>query len=122
MTDAVGLAAQWREEAANYRRRGQENVAHMAESYASDLEAWWREWWHEELTYAEAERETGVPRSTLEKKVRGGQIPNVGENCKPRFRRCDLFPGLAGTALSTVDEDSDFADKILANRLAHRTG
>ena len=67
--NATDLSDRWRTFAADLRRFGQEPLAVMAESFAAELEEWWRGWWHEELTYDEAQRETGIPRSTIEMKA-----------------------------------------------------
>ena len=70
MTDPLdGLAARWREEAATLRRRGQEALASMAESFAEELETALREHNLEALTLEEAADESGYSYSALQKMV-----------------------------------------------------
>lgn len=106
------LAAEWREEAESFRRRGLDREADMAESYAEDLEDRLREWRLELLTLEEAARETGLAYDTVQRKV-GSEIPNCGEKGSPRVRRADLHPWL------TAPEPRVHGDPV--DRLAERT-
>ena len=109
------LVVTWREEAELLRRRGQEPLARMAESFAGDLERELRAWLTEELTLAEAAQETGYSYDHLQHMV-GDAIPNVGADGSPRVRRCDLprKPGRNGTLRPA---EGDLADVALAARL-----
>ena len=73
------LASEWRSEAVLFKRRGMEESARQAESYAAELEGRLREWAGEMLTLAEAVEESGFSRSTLERRIDSGELPNVGE-------------------------------------------
>ena len=108
------LAAEWRTEAELFRRRGMEDSARLAESYAHDLEGRIREWGLEALTLEEAALETGLAYDTLQKKVSRGSIPNVGAKRAPRVRRCDLY----GTPRPCLVEDESLAETILRRRAA----
>ena len=85
------LSARWRDEAALFRRRGLNEAADVAESYAADLEATVREYRLTALTLTEAATESGLKYDTIQGKVSSGEIPNVGRRGSPRVRRCDLL-------------------------------
>jgi hypothetical protein len=85
------LSARWRDEAALDRRRGRNEAADVAESYAADLEAAVREYALTALTLTEAATEAGLKYDTIQGKVASGEIPNVGHRGSPRVRRCDLL-------------------------------
>ena len=85
------LSAQWRDEAALYRRRGLHQAADLTESYAADLEACVREYKLATLTLTEAAAETGLKYDTIQGKVASGEIPNAGRPGSPRVRRRDLL-------------------------------
>ena len=114
--DATQLAARWRGWAEETRRRGQESLAVMAESFAADLESWWREWWLEQLTLDDAADEAGVSYSAMQKRLAEGRVTNVGRRGSPRVQRKDLFPGLAGARLTAEDGGPDLAAEILKRR------
>jgi hypothetical protein len=84
------LAARWRSEAELYRRRGLEQPARMAESFAAELEQRLDEWRLEALTLDQAAAESGYSYSALQKAVSSGAIPTAGDRGRPRIRRCDL--------------------------------
>ena len=84
------LVESWREEAALFRRRGQDAMAALAESYAEDLEAWWDEYWSEELDLQQAATESGYSVNTLGRMVRERRIGNAGRKNAPRIKRSDL--------------------------------
>jgi hypothetical protein len=107
------LVEQWRDEAEFFRRRGQEALAGMAESYAAELETTLQEHAMEELTLQEATQESGYSYSALQKMVANSELQNVGEKHRPRVRRCDL-PRKAKRA--SRDSDPDLAGRILASR------
>ena len=85
------LAQSWREEAALFRRRGLNQAADVAESYAAELDAFVREYRLATLTLTEAATETGLKYDTIQGKVASGEIPNAGRPGSPRVRRCDLL-------------------------------
>ncbi len=85
------LVESWREEAALFRRRGLNQAADVAESYAADLEAAVREYGLAMLTLTEAAAESGLKYDTIQGKVASGEIPNAGRRGSPRVRRCDLL-------------------------------
>ena len=114
--DAIDLAGQWRDDAAVYRRRGQESLAAMVESFAADLEEWWREWWLEQLTLDDAADEAGVSYSAMQKRLAEGRVTNVGRRGSPLVQRRDLFPGLSGARLTAEDGSPDLAAEILKSR------
>ncbi len=70
------LAAGWREEAAQFARRGYGREARMAESVASDLEQRLREWELQELTIPEASLESGYSEDHLRRLVRDEVLPD----------------------------------------------
>lgn len=84
------LAAAWRAEAEHDERRG---LRAPGRYYAEALDEAITAYATEELTIAEAARETGLAEDTLYRQV-GGRLPNAGRKGAPRVRRCDLFPGL----------------------------
>lgn len=106
------LAQTWRREADLYRRRGQPTLADMAESYAADLGQRLTEWELESLTLAEAEAESGLSYSALQKAVARGDIPNSGEAGSPRIRRRDL-PRKPGRRPPPVSDGPDLAARVL---------
>jgi hypothetical protein len=108
------LAADWRIEAELFRKRGLEQSARLAESYANDLEARIQEWGLEALTLEEAARETGLAYDTLQKKISRGTLPNAGARRAPRVRRRDLYapPG------PRLVEQASLAEEILSRRAA----
>jgi hypothetical protein len=108
------LASGWRTEAALFRRRGMEQSAQLAESYAAELEARIQEWGLEALTLEAAALETGLAHDTLQKKISRGTLPNAGAKRSPRVRRRDLYgpPGLR------LLDESSLADEILTRRAA----
>jgi hypothetical protein len=110
------VPAEWRAEADLFRRRGQDSYAKLVESLAADLEARIRVWASEPLSLSEAVRESGFSRSTLERRIEDGSIPNVGQSGAPRVRRIDLPQKGGRLALRTEDGAPDLATEILARR------
>ena len=84
------LATRWRTEAGTWRRRGQESLALMAESYADELDAALREDEQAMLTLKEAAAESGYSADHLGRLVREGRLPNAGAKRAPRIRRKDV--------------------------------
>lgn len=103
------LVKEWRERAETLREYGAEGAARALEAAASDLEEWWHEWWLETIDLQEAADESPLAYGTLQRKVSGGEIPNVGEKHSPRIRRCDLpsikTPDRPGPSLETGEPD-----------------
>lgn len=108
------LPARWRQEADLYRRRGQEPLAQMADSFAADLERELHDWSVEPLTLAEASAESGYSYGHLQHALSDGALPNSVVEGSPRIRRCDLprRPRHAEPALA----EGDLADTALARR------
>lgn len=84
------LAASWRSEAELFRRRRMEDLAHMVESYAHELEEALEGIEYETLTLGEAAEESGYSKDHLARLAREGKIPNVGRPGAPRILRADL--------------------------------
>lgn len=112
------LAGRWRSEAEVFRRRGLEEQATAADSYADDLEKELREWELEALTLEEAAAESRWSYDTVQRKVAAGEIPNAGRRGAPRVRRCDLYGAPAATPAEGIqDEDGpDLAGELLESR------
>ena len=91
------LSAQWRDEAALLRRRGLNQAADVAESYAADLEAAVRDDEQVTLTLKDAAEESGYSASHLSRLVREGKIPNAGRANAPRIAMKDLPRRLASS-------------------------
>lgn len=117
MRDSLAdLPSHWCHEAELLRRRGQDALAAMADSYADELEAALREHDLEALTLQEAAVESGYSYSALQKMVAKGELPNLGDKHRPRVRRGDL-PRKAGRLGSErQDVEPDLAGRILAGR------
>ena len=71
----------------------------------------------EALTLGQAAGESGYTYSALEKMLRRGELPNVGERGSPRVRRGDL-PRKAARQHS--GDQPDLAERVLAGRAAQR--
>lgn len=109
------LVTSWRDEAQLFRRRGMEERATMAESYASDLEERLKSWWQEPLTLRQAAEESGYSYDHLQHLVSDGGLPNSGRDGAPRVRRCDLPRKPSPSSLKSVE--GDLADQALAAEL-----
>jgi len=110
------LASEWRSEAELFRRRGLDEAARMAESYAAELEVRVLHWSKEALTLSQAEKESGYSRSALERRLATGEIQNAGEFGAPRILRRDL-PRKGGSSPSQSELDEpDIARIVLGNR------
>ncbi len=111
------LAAGWREEAAQFARRGYGREARAAESYAAQLEERLREWELQELTLEQAATELGLKYDTVQRRVACGELPNAGCKGTPRVRRCDLYGGASSTPrLVTESGEPDIAAEVLLAR------
>ena len=89
----VALTAQWRTEAQVLRQRGQESLALMTESFASELEAALHQHDQATLTLREAAAESGYAEESLRRMVRDGTLPaerKAGKHGHIRVRRRDL--------------------------------
>lgn len=120
MKFAGDLVGQWRAEAALFRRRGLEESARQAESYAAELEARVREWQMEALPLDQAATESGYSYSHLQQRIAEGSLPNAGEKGSPRIRRSDL-PVKGGAVRRSIDgKELDIAGEIIARRSGTR--
>ena len=113
---STDLSDGWRALALQQRDLGADAQARMLEWCADRLEEHSHEWQTEPLTLEEAAEESGYSYSSLQQKVASGEIPNVGENGKPRVRRKDL-PRKAPTRSHEEDGEPDIAEEILAEAL-----
>lgn len=109
------LAAEWREEAAQFARRGYEREARAAESYASQLEQRLREWLDELLMLEGAAGEVGTTYDAIRKRIARGDLPNSGRQGAPKIRRADLL-NANGNTLRLVSGESDIAEVVLRAR------
>ena len=111
------LPEAWREKATELRRFGAEDQATTLEYCADDLDETWRIWQTEPLTLDEAVEESGYSYSSLEKRVRSGRIPNIGELGAPRVRRADLPRKAPRPRFKLETGEPDLAEEILAAKL-----
>ena len=84
------LAERWRTEAERLRGWGASEQATVLETCAGQLEAHTRQQELEALTLEDAAEASGYSYSSLQKKVAGGELANVGTKGSPRVRRGDL--------------------------------
>lgn len=84
------LLLRWREEASLLRRRGQESLAALAESYAEELEVALQTMGTESLELEVAARESGYSTQHLSRLIRRGRLVNAGTDHRPRILRRDL--------------------------------
>ena len=96
LSPLYSLAADWRSEAELFRRRGMGDLAHMADSYALELQEVLEGLQNEALTLGEAAEESGYSKDHLARLTREGTIPNVGRPGAPRVQRANL-PTKTGT-------------------------
>lgn len=89
------LADEWREEAERLRQYGAEPQAQTLEAAADDLEERVAAIETETLTPGEAAEESGYSADHIRRLVRGGTIPDAGDDEGVRVRRRDvpLKPG-----------------------------
>ncbi len=111
------LAGVWRDTASELRRFGAVDQATTLEYCADDLEETWRIWQTEPLSLDEAAQESGYSYSSLEKRVRSGKIPNIGEPGKPRVQRQDLPRKAPRRRFELETGEPDLAEEILAGKL-----
>ena len=116
MTPA-SLSKAWREKATELRCFRAEDQATTLEYCADDLEEAWRIWQTEPLTLDEAVEESGYSYSSLEKRVRSGTIPNIGEPGAPRVRRQDLPRKTPTRRFELESGEPDLAEEILVGKL-----
>ena len=112
----VLLAERWRDDAAVLRRRGQATTAEMVESMADELTTWVTDWLDTCVTLREAADMGGYAYSTLEHRVRVGELPNAGEKGCPRLRRRDvpIKAGSPARLFTALEVDADDLDQLLA--------
>ena len=112
---AEQLAEQWHTEADALRLRGQTGSADMADSFAHELKTAVGAWLDELLTMREASEFGGYAYSTLEHRLRVGQLPNAGELGSPRLRRRDvpIKVDRPPTRFGTAGVDVDDLDQLL---------
>ena len=116
------LSERWRREAGLFRRRGSTTAAEMAESFATELDAEVMEWLDESLTLREAADYSGYAYSTLEHRVRLGELPNAGETGRPRVRRRDLPLRADGSHVDVSQDLKDLDDPDDLDELLRVTG
>ena len=81
------LEAKWRQEEALLRHRGLVEVANFMGSLADELGVEATRWMDEPVTLREAAEFGGYSYSSLQHRVRQGQLPDAGETGRPRIRR-----------------------------------
>ncbi len=111
------LPKAWREKATEFRRLRGEDQAVTLEYCADDLEETWRIWQTEPLSLDEAAEESGYSYSSLEKRVRSGEIPNIGKLGAPRVQRQDLPRKTPTRRFELESGEPDLAGEILAGKL-----
>ena len=111
-----GLTTEWKAHAAALRRYGAESEARALEACAAELEERLRDWQTEPLTLEAAAVESGYSYSSLQQKVAGGEIRNVGGKGRPRLRRCDL-PRKTPKTFGLECGEPDLAGEVLHERL-----
>jgi len=85
------LAQEWRSEAERLRSRySLDDLAKLCDTHAAELQEAIREAASEELTLAQAARESGYSERRLRELVAEEKVPNAGELGRPRIRRGDL--------------------------------
>lgn len=87
------LLDRWRSEAETFEARGMVREATMARSFAADLEAFAREYLFATLTVEHAAEEAGVCAETIRRRVRRGELHDVGEGGRIAIRRAELLNG-----------------------------
>ena len=80
----------WRACSAQQRKLSADPQATIFELCAQDLETAWSDWLDELLDLETAAAISGKSYSSIQKKVRSGEIPNSGRKGRPRIRRRDL--------------------------------
>jgi hypothetical protein len=93
------LIRRWHEDAAKFRRYGDEQLAKVCVLHADELDQTARAIENVPLTLEEAEIESGYSRSRLRHLVADGTIPNAGRKGSPRIRRGDLPRKARGSGL-----------------------
>ena len=113
--------AAWMAEADALSRRGLAEPARLMRSMATELGERATEWADQPVTLREAAEFGGYAYSTLEHRVRAGELPNAGEKGNPRLRRRDvpLKAEAAGTPASqaALRDASSTADRDLGSVL-----
>lgn len=109
---ANSLAQTWKAEAERLRRRGLKTPSRLVASLARELEERAQEWLDTELTMAEAVEISGLSYSTLQQRLKAGELPNLGETGRPRVRRGDLPRKVGAQRRSGVPPDENAFDLI----------
>ena len=120
------LLRKWCEEEALYTRRGQTELAALMASMTEEVQSESNRYLDEALTLAEAAEISGYSYSSLQHRVRQGQLPDAGETGRPRVRRGDLPWKTSGTlsdrdvrpTLHRTNRKSSMDDLIEAELLA----
>lgn len=103
------LVERWRADAAFLRNCGATEAATTREDCAAQLEVFESQRALEQLTIAEAAKESGYSIDHLQLLVRQGTIPNAGKDGAPRVARKDLpkkpGSGITGPKLANGDPD-----------------
>ncbi len=108
----AALIDKWRENADCLEQFGAANQAAAIRRCASELEQSLQNYDEEQLTLAEAARESGVSYDHLRHQIAAGIIPNAGRPHAPRVRRRDL-PRRARSTTSRYNPEEDVA-RLLA--------
>jgi hypothetical protein len=92
MSEALqALVSSWRNEAERARDRyADERLAALCEAHASELETALRSSLDGELTLKQAAEVSGYSYSHLRRLLDAGELPNAGEDGRPRVRLGDL--------------------------------
>lgn len=102
MADVVN---EWREDAATFRKYGQDGTAAMLEACVAQLEASEREAELEAISLEQAADESGYSYSAIQKMVARGELANVGRKHAPRVRRADIpSKGKRQVGILSVDD------------------
>jgi excisionase family DNA binding protein len=99
-TKLKALSQQWRDRAKEFQEHGCDDVAATYTKTTQELEAVVADWEGEQLTTAEAARETGYSEEHLRRLVRDGKLPAAradGSKSQLRLRRGDLPRKPTGT-------------------------
>lgn len=115
--------AEIRDKAAEFRDDfGDEARARALEWAAARLDAALHEFSSQQLTLAQAARESGYSPEHLGRFVRLGRIPNAGRPHAPRIRRADIphKPGVLRPAPITLMVDrTQIARSVVSRKRAH---
>jgi len=114
---APELATAWRARAADLEEFSRGSAAAFRRC-ADELEASLRSAALEDLTLAEAAKQSGYSVDHLARLVRAGRIPNSGRPHTPRIRRSDL-PQKVGALRTTGTDGHALSRRRIALAVAH---